>query len=298
MEQLTDYSIIKEQPYLMEPIGVLDKGYVRLIDWNGSDKRIVDAARVSYQQGTKRVRDDTQLIDYLMRHGHWSPFELPNVTFELKMPLYLVAQWKRYRTAKLNEQSARYSEMPNEFHVPETLRIQDKDNKQASSGRMQKDSEVRNIQAMEMVYDDAYQEYLRLLDEGVPREQARAVLPTGLYTTLVWQQDLRNLFNLLKQRIHDNAQDEVTAYAQVIGLIVSKLFPKAYEAFEEHQMYSVTLSRTDMRLLQELHHQLPEAEEFIKAGAEAKGYRKSRIRELTKKLFTVVPSPEELQNAG
>ncbi len=163
MEKLTDYKILNEKPYLAEPVRVLDHGIVELVDWHGNDKRIVDAARLSYQKGTKSFSDDEKLIDYLMRHNHLSPLEMCSITFYMEMPLFVMAQLVRHRQAKLNVESARYSVLEDKMFVPEELRVQDATNKQKSVGSVSETLKEQGIQIIHMHNEDAYKTYQELL---------------------------------------------------------------------------------------------------------------------------------------
>jgi thymidylate synthase (FAD) len=180
---------------------VLDKGFVRLVDYLGGDERIVQSARVSYGAGTKSYRQDKGLIDYLLRNAHTSPFEQVSLTFHCKMPIFVARQWVRHRTAKLNEISGRYSVMENEFFLPsdEDIAPQSEDNKQ---GRMEEGfpQEVNDkIKALlKEGQETAYRQYEELLETGVAREIARINLPLSMYTEWYWTNDLHNLFHFLR----------------------------------------------------------------------------------------------------
>ena len=180
---------------------VLDKGFVRLVDYFGGDQRIVQSARVSYGEGTKSVSQDGALIDYLLRHQHTSPFEQVVMTFHVKMPIFVARQWVRHRTGRMNEVSGRYSIMKEEFYVPEAEKVapQSKDNKQGRASEAF-DSETANkiINQLEEGQKSAYENYSELLDAGLAREIARINLPLSLYTEFYWEMDLHNLFHFLK----------------------------------------------------------------------------------------------------
>lgn len=214
---------------------VLDHGFVRLIDTLGDDKRIVDAARVSYSSG-KTLREDAALIDYLMKNEHWSPFEQVVFVFHLKLPIFVFRQVVRHRTARLNEVSGRYSVLKEEFYVPKLDRIQAQDsvNRQGSSGPIDSDDQEVALQLIENASEEAFDYYHRLLKLGVARETARLVLPLNTYTEVYWQMDLRNLFNFLKLRLDGHAQWEAQEYARAIADIVKAKVPVAYRAFETH----------------------------------------------------------------
>ena len=224
---------------------VLDKGFVRLVDYLGADERIVQAARVSYGAGTKTFREDRGLIRYLMRNEHTSPFEQVVLTFHVKMPIFVARQWIRHRTARVNEISGRYSVMEQEFYVPEGKDIaqQSESNRQGRE-REAVDPEVQQEVAGKLEADQqqAYEAYQSLLDQGLARELARVNLPVSLYTEMYWQIDLHNLFHFLKLRMDAHAQYEIRAYASMIYSIVQRVCPIACEAFEDYQLNSVRFS--------------------------------------------------------
>jgi len=175
---------------------VLDKGFIRLVDYLGGDQRIVQAARVSYGEGTKSYREDAALIDYLWRHEHTSPFEQVLLTFHAKMPIFVARQWIRHRTARVNEISGRYSVMADEFFVPEAeaLAPQSTDNKQGRSDTPFDAPAALQIQdILKESAENSYAYYKKLLDLGLARELARTILPLSLYTQWYWQIDLHNL---------------------------------------------------------------------------------------------------------
>ena len=234
---------------------VFDKGVVRLVDYLGSDARIVQSARVSYGEGTKTIREDRGLINYLLRNDHTSPFEQVNFTFHIKMPIFVARQWIRHRTARLNEISGRYSIMPDEFYIPagEHIAFQSSDNKQ---GRMAEAVDVETqTQVRELLKQDqerAYETYKTLLDMGIAREIARIDLPLSLYTQWYWQMDLHNLFHFLKLRLDPHAQFEIRVYAETILEIIKTVCPIACEAFEQHKIGSTAFSRREMEALQSM----------------------------------------------
>jgi len=231
---------------------VLDKGFVRLIDYLGGDKRIVQAARVSYGRGTKTIREDKGLIDYLISHQHTSPFEQVILTFHCKMPIFIARQWIRHRTARINEISGRYSVMADEFYVPapDQVKYQSKSNRQ---GRAEEDvpAELRQkvLDILTGEQKSAYENYRKLIDAGIARELARINLPLSLYTQWYWQIDLSNLFHFLKLRLDYHAQWEIRQYGKVIAEITKKVAPLAYEAFETHVLNAVTFSGREIQAL-------------------------------------------------
>ncbi|MBI2843098.1 MAG: FAD-dependent thymidylate synthase [Armatimonadetes bacterium] len=240
--------IVQEAEELLDKeFPVLDHGFVRLVDYLGGDARIVQSARVSYGPGTKSVRDDTKLINYLMKHGHTSPFEQVVLTFHVKMPIFVARQWARHRTARTNEISGRYSVLSNEMYTPGRLPIQSTDNKQGSSDESVSPEESEMLmEGIRRQHDMQYELYQRMLDKGVSREIARTILPLALYTEMYWQIDLHNLFNFLRQRLDNHAQYEIRQYAETISKIVKAVAPIAWEAFEEHVLYARTLSRSEL----------------------------------------------------
>jgi thymidylate synthase (FAD) len=235
--------IVKE--LLGKEIPCLDKGFVRLIDVMGDDSSIVQAARVSYGKGTKTVRQDRELIRYLLRHRHTSPFEMVELKFHVKLPIFVARQWIRHRTANVNEYSGRYSEMKDEFYLPapDQLRIQSKTNRQGRSEEILPDeiaSEILN--QMKNTEEGLFKEYQGLLEKDLTRELARINLPLSTYTEWYWKIDLHNLFHFLKLRLEEHAQYEIRVYAEKIAEILKIIVPMSYEAFEDYILNSVTLS--------------------------------------------------------
>ncbi|CAN5513693.1 FAD-dependent thymidylate synthase [soil metagenome] len=236
---------------LDQEIKVLDKGFVRLVDYMGGDQRIVQAARVSYGAGTKSYRQDRGLINYLIKHWHTSPFEQVQLTFHTKMPIFVARQWVRHRTAKLNEISGRYSVMKDEFYVPEPQHVcvQSESNKQGRSDAVPHDQAMEVIAQMEKEQREVYGNYQNLLDQGIARELARSNLPLSLYTEWYWSIDLHNLFHFLRLRLDPHAQYEIRVYAEAMAECARAVAPLAYEAFEEHILGSVTFSRAESEAL-------------------------------------------------
>jgi thymidylate synthase (FAD) len=231
---------------------VLDKGFVRLVDYLGGDDRIVQAARVSYGEGTKSYREDTGLIDYLLRHEHTSPFEQVILTFHVKLPIFVARQWIRHRTARVNEMSGRYSIMKDEFYVPDQadLAVQSEDNKQGRSDEALPPAQaMRILDAMQGGQKRAYEEYSAYVEENLAREIARINLPLSLYTEWYWQIDLHNLFRFLMLRLDPHAQKEIRLYAEVLLDITKKVAPWAAESFERHVMGGVRFTQLEMEEL-------------------------------------------------
>lgn len=236
---------------LDQEIKVLDKGFVRLVDYMGGDQRIVQAARVSYGEGTKTYRQDRGLIHYLIKNWHTSPFEQVQLTFHTKMPIFVARQWVRHRTARLNEISGRYSVMKDEFYVPEPEHVcyQSDSNKQGRAECIPFDDAMKVIAAMEAEQKAVYGNYQQMLDQGVARELARSNLPLSLYTEWYWQIDLHNLFHFLMLRMDPHAQYEIRVYGEAMAKCAEAVAPLAYEAFEEHVLGSVSFSRAEAQAL-------------------------------------------------
>jgi thymidylate synthase (FAD) len=234
---------------------VLDKGFIRLVDYLGSDDRIVQAARVSYGEGTRSYREDAGLIDYLLRHEHTSPFEQVVLTFHVKLPVFVARQWIRHRTARVNEMSGRYSIMKDEFYVPAAsdLAAQSLDNKQGRSEEMMPEDQTRRIIAsLEMEQKSSYEQYKKYVeDENLAREIARINLPLSLYTEWYWQIDLHNLFHFLMLRLDSHAQKEIRLYAEVLLDITRAVAPRATESFERHKLGAVRFSKPEIEELKQ-----------------------------------------------
>ena len=231
---------------------VLDKGFVRLVDYFGGDQRIVQSARVSYGEGTKSVSQDGALIDYLLRHQHTSPFEQVVMTFHVKMPIFVARQWVRHRTGRMNEVSGRYSIMKDEFYVPAEDKVapQSKDNKQGrATEAFDKANAEKIINQLEEGQKEAYENYSELIDSGLAREIARINLPLSLYTEFYWEMDLHNLFHFLKLRLDSHAQYEIRVYAEVILEMCRKVAPMATESFINHMNHGVNFSGEEMEAL-------------------------------------------------
>jgi len=248
--------IVNEAEQIMDKqIKVLDKGFVRLVDYYGNDSRIVQSARVSYGEGTKTVREDKMLIDYLWMNEHTSPFEQVVFTFHCKLPIFVARQWIRHRTARVNEVSGRYSVMKEEFYSPseDMISFQSKDNKQGrSTDEVPAELKQKVLDIIKELNDDSYRSYTEMVESGIARELARICLPLNLYTEWYWQIDLKDLLHFLRLRLDDHAQYEIREYAKAMAEIVKKVCPYTWESFEEHTLYSTKLSRTESNLLKEL----------------------------------------------
>ena len=266
---------------LDQPIPVLDHGFVRLVDYFGNDDRIVQAARVSYGAGTKTVREDAALIDYLLRNRHTSPFEMVELTLHVKAPIFVARQWMRHRSASANEVSGRYSVLNEEFYLPtpDQVRAQGKRSRQVGEGPVDPDAAHRSSEAFDVALRRSYETYQGLLADGVAREMAREVLPVGLYTEFYWKQDLHNLFHFLRLRMDWHAQYEIRAYGDAVARCARAVAPRAYEAFEEHILHGRSLSRGELELLRQALDR-----EKLASALEASDLRPSRQRELLGKL--------------
>lgn len=250
-------------------IQCLDKGFVRLIDVMGDDNSIVQAARVSYGAGTKRLSEDRGLIRYLLRHQHTTPFEMVEFKFHIKLPIFIARQWIRHRTANVNEYSGRYSEMKDEFYVPslENIRPQSTMNKQGRSDETFPTEQAEAIaEKFAASQDQMYAEYRELLEMGVAREIARINLPVSNYTEWYWKIDLHNLFHFLKLRIDAHAQYEIRVYGEAMASIVKEIVPVAWEAFEDYVLHSHKLSRIEAMAIMSMLGELPSDETLAAAG--------------------------------
>ena len=258
---------------LFEPIPVLDHGFIRVVDYMGDDNAIVQAARVSYGKGTKQVNQDRGLIHYLMRHWHTTPFEMCEIKFHVKLPMFVARQWIRHRTANVNEYSARYSILDKEFYIPspEQLSPQSKANHQGRSEGAALSAEEQ-ARVLEILKDDAARSYAHyeemmnsdrdgnMLDpnrQGIARELARMNLPINAYTQWYWKTDLHNLFHFLMLRADHHAQYEIRAYADEMLKIVEKWVPFAYEAFEDYRLNATPLSGKSTEIVKKLIHGTP-----------------------------------------
>lgn len=217
-------------------IPVLDKGYVRLIDWMGDDRRILEFARVSYKSPSKGDDADKKLLQYLWKNKHTSPFEAAKITLNIKMPIFIMRQYVRHRMQNLNEVSARYTELPNEFYIPTKWRKQDTKNKQGSiSDSISKEMSWALSADLRRFCDKTYEYYQTMLKNGVAREMARMVLPINIYTEIYACWDLKNLLHFITLREDSHAQAEIQEYGKAIKSICQELFPWTMEAFDKYQ---------------------------------------------------------------
>lgn len=247
------HCIVPEAEKLLDKkFTVLKNGFVRLVDYMGNDERIVQAARVSYGKGSKSFREDRSLIHYLLRNNHTSPFEQVIFTFHVKLPVFVARQWIRHRTARINEISGRYSVMQPEFYspAPEDVAFQSTDNKQGRSLKsVPPDLQKKVIDLITTDQKSTYDHYERLLNDGIARELARINLPLSLFTEWYWQIDLHNFFHFLKLRLDPHAQMEIRVYAEKMYDIGKVVCPNAFEAFEEYEISSMKLSKTEWQAI-------------------------------------------------
>lgn len=251
---------------LFKAIPVLDHGFVRVVDYMGSDEAIVQAARVSYGTGTRHRRDDRGLIRYLMRHHHSTPFEMAEIKLHVKLPIFVARQWIRHRTASVNEYSARYSVLDREFYVPvqEHLGAQSKGNRQGRSDVLEGDEALAVMRLLREDAERAHQNYQWMLNDdalgreqdparkGLSRELARMNLTLSTYTQWYWKSDLHNLMHFLKLRVDPHAQYEIRVYAHALLPLLKAWVPLTFEAFEEYRLGAYTLSRTALEVVSRL----------------------------------------------
>ena len=254
----------------------LDKGFVRLIDVMGDDSAIVQAARVSYGSGTKKVHEDRGLIRYLMRHLHTTPFEMVEFKFHVKLPIFVARQWIRHRTANVNEYSGRYSEMKDEFYVPDAdqVRAQSAMNKQGRADEAFDAERAESIRmSMQQTQDMLYGQYQEMLSTDLAREIARINLPVSNYTEWYWKIDLHNLFHFLRLRIDAHAQYEIRVYGEAMAEIAKAAVPLAYEAFEDYILHAQRFSRTELEIIRSTLSTLPPLDELQARGLSAREAR-------------------------
>lgn len=258
---------------LDERLPVLDDGFVRVVDYMGSDDSIVQAARVSFGAGTKKVHEDRGLIRFLMRHRHTTPFEMCEIKLHVRVPMDCWRQWIRHRTANVNEYSTRYSiaiDSAQKTRAGE-WRKQSAGNKQGSEGMLDKRVGARLTKKEGELHRAIRSAYDERLQHGVAREQARKDLPLSTYTEAYWKIDLHNLFHFLALRMAENAQSEIRQYAGVIGNeIVRRWCPVAWEAFVDYRLEALELSRLEAQLLTVL---LADGREAAERAAEKAGLR-------------------------
>ena len=234
---------------------VLDHGFVALIDCmprmapqgKTADYSIVQAARVSYGEGTKQVNEDRGLVRYLLRHRHTTPFEMVEFKFHIAMPIFVARQWIRHRTANVNEYSARYSIVPDRFYRPtaEAVRAQSTSNRQGGDGLVDAGTAEEFLQLLDRA-EGLYKDYLGLTEKGVAREMARAALPVSVYTEWYWKCDLHNLFHFLSLRMDPHAQYEIRVFADAMYELMKPIVPISCEAFEDYRLGAMHLTKLEI----------------------------------------------------
>ena len=251
---------------LYKSFKILDHGVVRVIDYMGNDTSIVQAARVSYGKGTKKLNQDKSLINYLISHRHSTPFEMNEIKFHVKLPIFVARQWIRHRTANVNEYSARYSILDKEFYIPkdENLKPQSKSNNQGRSGDLSS-AEINSYS--KIIRDNSrigFENYSKLLNEdesgrmiddskkGLARELSRMTLPLNSYTQWYWKIDLHNFMHFLSLRFDPHAQYEIRVYAEVMMEILKKWVPLTYDAFVSNRLNSLTMSSHGIEYIKSL----------------------------------------------
>ena len=264
-----------------------EHGFVKLLDVMGSDEEVENAARISYGEGTRKVSQTRNLLRYLMRHKHTSPFEMCEVKFHIKLPIFVMRQLVRHRTANLNEYSGRYSVMSDDFYFPKgkELKPQSTTNKQ---GR--EEGELRNIGEIEFemyrIFDGATNAYHNLLDWNVSRELARIVLPVSNYTEVIWKIDLHNFFKFYQLRGDSHAQQEIQDYADAMYHLVYPHFPICCEAFSDYVLNAVTFSEQEMYVIKELLEDADTKSAISQCMADYEGFNlgKRETEELLEKI--------------
>ena len=251
---------------LYKPFPILDHVFVRVVDYMGDDSAIVQAARVSYGRGTRQVSEDRGLIRYLMRHRHTTPFEMCEIKYHIKLPIFVARQWIRHRTANVNEYSARYSIMDKEFYIPrpEHLASQSSDNRQGRGSVLSGLEAERVFEILKSDASRAYDHYEEMLNEGkdgdsleesnngLARELARMNLTLNYYTQWYWKTDLHNLFNFLSLRVDSHAQYEIRVYADAMLDTVRRWVPIATEAFSDYRLGGVSLSSAGLEVVKKM----------------------------------------------
>ena len=251
---------------LFEALPVLDHGFIRVIDYMGDDSSIVQSARVSYGKGTKKVSTDSGLIKYLMRHWHSTPFEMCEIKYHVKLPIFIARQWIRHRTANVNEYSARYSILDKEFYLPslENLAAQSQSNRQGRGEVLEGEQANKVLDLLKSDAEKTYENYETMLNErydgsvidekksGLARELARMNLTLNTYTQWYWKTDLLNLMNFLRLRADQHAQYEIRAYADIMLDTLKKWVPTTYEAFMDYRVGGTEVSAKGKIILQKL----------------------------------------------
>ena len=272
LEQQTQKNITKRvtspelEKILYEALPVLDHGFVRVVDYMGDDSSVVQAARVSYGKGTKKISTDSGLIKYLMRHRHSTPFEMCEIKYHVKLPIFVARQWIRHRTANVNEYSARYSILDKEFYLPDkkNLAAQSQSNRQGRGNVLEGDQAIKVLNLLKNDAEQTYKNYEEMLNErydgsvidenkiGLARELARMNLTLNSYTQWYWKTDLLNLLNFLFLRADSHAQYEIRVYADIMLETVKKWVPITYDAFMDYRVGGTEVSSKGNLIIQKL----------------------------------------------
>ncbi|MDE8342580.1 MAG: FAD-dependent thymidylate synthase [Acidocella sp.] len=242
---------------LFTAIPVLDHGFIRVVDYMGDDAAVVQAARVSYGRGTRKTTEDEGLIRYLMRHYHSTPFEMCEIKYHIKLPIFVARQWIRHRTANVNEYSARYSILDKEFYIPapENLAVQSANNRQGRGAVLEGDAAAEVLNILRRDAEQTYANYEDMLDEtkyGLARELARMNLTLNTYTQWYWKTDLHNLFHFLRLRADAHAQYEIRVYAEAMLETVKAWVPLSFGAFSDYRLGAVTFSAKMLDILKRM----------------------------------------------
>ena len=261
-------TVTKIEKILYKSFKVLDHGFIRVIDYMGDDSSIVQAARVSYGKGTKKLNQDKSLINYLISHRHSTPFEMNEIKFHIKLPIFVARQWIRHRTANVNEYSARYSILDREFYIPKNrdLKPQSKTNNQGRSGKLEsedvkfyskllKENSIKSFENYSLLLNE--DDEGKILDEkrnGLARELSRMTLPLNAYTQWYWKIDLHNLMHFLALRFDPHAQYEIRVYAEIMMSIFKKWVPLTYDAFISNRLRALTISEEGVSYIKSLLH--------------------------------------------
>jgi thymidylate synthase (FAD) len=279
-------------PLIGKKFDVLDQGFVILRDVMGKDQDVAEIARISYGQVSNPSKD-ADLIDHLMRHRHTSPFEMPVIRLQVKLPIFVERQWVRHRTCSMNEMSGRYREMPEEFYIPgiEVIRKQSKFNKQGRDEQVDEVNSKEFQRSTKARGEQCFEGYHQAIEDQVANELARIQLPLGTYTEKVWQMNLHNLLHFLKLRTDSHAQWEIQQYANVIEEIVAECFPMIHTSWKNHVKDAITFSADEMKLLARMLRKEYECDDTDKTGYEVidefiehSGLSKTRRTEMRKKL--------------
>lgn len=294
MEKLTSRPINEgAEKWLEVSTPVLDHGFIRLIDYMGRDKDIEDAARLSYGAETRKVSETRGLLRYLLRNDHTSPFEMVEFKFHQKMPIFVARQWVRHRTASLNEYSARYSVVKDEFYIPSTdvISVQATDNKQGRGITLDNNLASDVQKRLSEHFKNSHELYKWLLDEdngaGIARELARLPLPVAVYTEWYWKCDLHNILHLLKLRTDSHAQYEIREHANAMAQIVKDSVPITWEAFEDYKLDSISITGPEREVIVDMLKKrgvVFSTEEITHTANESGLKNKREIEELNEKI--------------